>query len=73
MARTVLLADDSITIQKVVELSFAEAGFQVLSVNNGADAIRLIHERRPDIILADVVMPEKTGYEVCAFVKGTRS
>src|SRR5881398_98409 len=69
MAKKILLADDSITIQKVVELTFSDGDYEVTAVNNGAKAIQKLAEMRPDIILSDIIMPEKNGYEVCEFVK----
>jgi len=67
--KKILLADDSITIQKVVELTFSEGDYQVLCVSNGAQALKKITEVRPDIALLDVIMPEKNGYEVCEQIK----
>ena len=67
--KRILLADDSITIQKVVELTFSDGDYEVTAVNNGARAIQKLSEMRPDIILSDIIMPEKNGYEVCEFVK----
>ena len=64
MPKTILLADDSVTIQKVVAISFASEDVTVLTVDNGDDAIVKAREVRPDIVLADVVMPGKSGYEV---------
>jgi CheY-like chemotaxis protein len=69
MAKKILLADDSITIQKVVELTFSDGDYEVTAVNNGAKAIQKLAEMRPDIILSDIIMPEKNGYEVCEYVK----
>jgi CheY-like chemotaxis protein len=69
MAKRILLADDSITIQKVVELTFSDGDYEVTAVNNGTKAIQKLSEMRPDIILSDIIMPEKNGYEVCEFVK----
>ncbi|HVS32268.1 MAG TPA: response regulator [Thermoanaerobaculia bacterium] len=69
MPKKILLADDSITIQKVVELTFSDGDYEVTAVNNGARAIQKLSEMRPDIILSDIIMPEKNGYEVCEFVK----
>ena len=63
--KKILLADDSITIQKVVELTFSEKGYRVISVGNGVKAIEKIRTERPDLILCDVIMPEKNGYDVC--------
>src|SRR5947209_2024244 len=69
MAKRILLADDSITIQKVVELTLSDGDYEVTAVNNGNNAIQKLSEMRPDIILSDIIMPEKNGYEVCEFVK----
>lgn len=69
MPKRILLADDSITIQKVVELTFSDGDYEVIAVNNGAKAIQKLAEMRPDIILSDIIMPEKNGYEVCEHVK----
>jgi len=69
MPKKILLADDSITIQKVVELTFSDGDYEVTAVNNGAKAIARLAEMRPDIILSDIIMPEKNGYEVCEYVK----
>ena len=70
MPHKLLLADDSITIQRVIELTFAEEDVQVLAVGDGKHAIDRIQAERPDIVLADVGMPERDGYEVAAFIKG---
>jgi CheY-like chemotaxis protein len=69
MAKTLLLADDSVTIQKVVGISFANEDVSLITVDNGNDAISRAREVRPDAILADVVMPGKNGYEVCEAIK----
>lgn len=66
MPRTILLADDSVTIQKVVELTFLDEDFRVVSFGNGSDAIAALGEVRPDIVLADIHMPGADGYELCA-------
>lgn len=71
MPKKILLADDSITIQKVVELTFAEEeDYQVVTVGDGNKAIAKIDEFRPDLVIADVVMPGMSGYDVCKFIKG---
>jgi CheY-like chemotaxis protein len=69
MPKKILLADDSITIQKVVELTFSDGDYEVIATNNGAKAIQKLSEIRPDIILSDIIMPEKNGYELCEYVK----
>jgi len=67
--RKLLLADDSITIQKVVDLTFADEDVEVISVGNGREAIEKLNQIVPDVVLADVFMPEMTGYEVCEYIK----
>jgi CheY-like chemotaxis protein len=69
MGKRILLADDSITIQKVIELTFSDEDFEVVTVGNGRLAIEKVEEVRPDIVLCDIIMPEKDGYEVCEYVK----
>ena len=69
MAKTLLLADDSVTIQKVVNISFASEDVTLVTVDNGDDAVERAKETRPDLVLADVVMPGKSGYEVCEAIK----
>ena len=71
MAHKLLLADDSVTIQRVIELTFADEDVQVIAVGDGRQAIERIEADRPDIVLADVGMPERDGYEVAAYVKNT--
>jgi len=65
-----LLADDSVTIQRVIELTFSGEDIQVVAVNDGEQAIARIPSEHPDIVLADIGMPKKGGYDVAAFVKG---
>jgi len=69
MPKTLLLADDSVTIQKVVGISFANEDVVLLTVDNGDDAVARAREARPDLVLADVMMPGKDGYEVCETLK----
>ncbi|HEY3171988.1 MAG TPA: response regulator [Thermoanaerobaculia bacterium] len=69
MEKKILVADDSLTIQKVVELMFSDSEYRLTCVSNGRQALEKVHEDPPDLILADVVMPEKNGYEVCEEIK----
>jgi CheY-like chemotaxis protein len=73
MGKKILLADDSITIQKVIELTFSDEDFEVVTVGNGRLAVEKVQDVRPDLVLCDIIMPEKDGYEVCDFVKKTPS
>lgn len=68
---TLLLADDSVTIQRVVELTFAEQGMRVVSVGDGEAAIARMTAESPDIVLADVGMRRVDGYQVAEHMKRT--
>lgn len=69
MSRKILLADDSLTIQKVVELTFMEGDYDVTAVGNGDDALVKLEEMSPDIVIADVHMPGADGYRICRAAK----
>ena len=69
MSTKLLLADDSVTIQRVIELTFADEDVAVTAVGDGRQAIDRLRTDRPDIVLADVGMPERDGYEVASFIK----
>ena len=69
MGNRLLLADDSITIQKVVAIIFANEKFELTVVDNGVAALDKAREIRPDVMLIDALMPGKTGYEVCAEIR----
>ncbi len=71
MARTILVADDSVTIRRVVELTFAETDIRVETVGSGLEALERFETLRPDLVLVDVVMPDPSGYEICERVKGS--
>lgn len=66
---TLLLADDSVTIQKVVNLTFSGEGIEVVSVGDGNSALDFLRESPPDLVMADVNMPGVNGYELCEKVK----
>jgi CheY-like chemotaxis protein len=65
MRRRILLADDSVTIQKVIELTFLDEDYEVKAVSNGDEAIAALPQVNPDFVIADVHMPGANGYEVC--------
>lgn len=69
MPHTLLLADDSLTIQRVIELTFADEDVQVVAVSDGDQAIARLDSAPPDIVLADIGMPGRNGYEVARYVK----
>lgn len=65
----ILVADDNSNIQKMVSLALKDQGIDVVAVGNGEAAVRKIADVKPDLVLADVFMPVRNGYEVCQFVK----
>lgn len=69
IGRKLLLADDSVTIQKVIDLTFSDEGMQVVTVGDGDQAARKLEEFTPDVILADVLMPGLNGYQLCELIK----
>jgi CheY-like chemotaxis protein len=69
MPQTLLLADDRVTIQRVIELTFADEAIKVVAVSDGDQAIERIEADPPDIVLVDIGMPGRTGYEVAHHIK----
>ena len=67
--RRLLLADDSMTIQKVVNLTFADEGIEVVAVGDGDAAMQKFVEARPDLVMVDVNMPGLDGYRLCEMIK----
>lgn len=65
----ILLADDSVTIQKVVNLTFADEGIQVVTVGDGDSAMQKFVESVPDLVMVDVNMPGVDGYRICEMIK----
>src|SRR3954452_11813615 len=72
MKRRILLADDRVTIQKVIELTFMDEDYEVRAVSNGDDAVKLLPDLEPEFVIADVHMPGANGYEVCRRSKELR-
>jgi CheY-like chemotaxis protein len=69
----VLIADDSIAVRKVAERLLTEAGLGVVLAANGEEALAYLAKETPDLVVSDVIMPDKSGYEVCAFVRAQRA
>jgi CheY-like chemotaxis protein len=65
----ILVADDNSNIQRMVGIALKDQGIDVVAVGNGEAAVRKISDVRPDLVLADVFMPVRNGYEVCQYVK----
>ncbi len=69
----VLIADDSIAVRKVAERLLTEAGFGVTLAANGEEALAYLAKETPDVVVSDVIMPDRSGYEVCTFVRAQRA
>ncbi len=67
--RRLLLADDSVTIQKVVHLTFADEGIEVIAVSDGDAAMQKFVESMPDLVMVDVNMPGVSGFQICEMIK----
>jgi CheY-like chemotaxis protein len=69
LARKILLADDSVTAQNMGRRILSDAGYEVITVNNGSAALKKIAEEKPDLVILDVYMPGYGGIEVCQRIK----
>ena len=69
MAKKILIADDEQNIVISLEFLMKREGFEVLIANDGEEAVRRIRSDPPDLVLLDVMMPKKSGFEVCQEIK----
>ncbi|MGB9237086.1 MAG: response regulator, partial [Terriglobales bacterium] len=69
MPRKILLADDSVTAQNMGRKILVDAGYEVVTVNNGSAALKRVNESKPDLVVLDVYMPGYSGLEVCQRLK----
>lgn len=65
----ILIADDSLSVRKVAERMLTEAGLEVALAANGEEAMTMASAKKPDLVIADVIMPDKSGFEVCAYIR----
>jgi DNA-binding response OmpR family regulator len=69
MAETVLVVDDEESIREILTAWLEDSGYQTYSSSNGMEALRELYQRRPDLVVADILMPEMDGYEFCRLVR----
>jgi len=69
MAKKILIADDEPNIVISLEFLMQRNGFEVKTAGDGEEALRVVHEFRPDLILLDIMLPLKSGYEVCQKIR----
>jgi CheY-like chemotaxis protein len=72
-APTVYFIDDSATMREVIKIAFRRENINVVAYNDAASALSQIENSRPDVVITDVIMPDKDGYEVCQFIKNSSS
>lgn len=65
----VLVVDDSLSVRKVVEKALEGRGLEVLSAASGSEAIEVLERDRPDVVICDVILPDKDGYQICQYVR----
>lgn len=70
MGTKVLVIDDDIAITELMSMLLKSHGFEVIATNNGRDAVRLIQEKSPNVVLLDLMMPDMDGWQVCKAVRG---
>ena len=68
--KTILIVDDEVCMRNVLEKRIASFGYETVTAKSGEECLHLVEQRPPDLILLDVMMPKKNGYEVCLEMKG---
>lgn len=67
--QTILVAEDSPTTRRKIAGILEDQGYRVLTAEDGQQAIELTHEHHPELVLLDIVLPKKNGYQVCRSIK----
>lgn len=70
MSAKLLLVDDEPNILLSLDFLMRKNGFQVLLARNGTEAMQLLKEQTPDLVILDIMMPDVDGYQICQFIKG---
>lgn len=70
MGKFVIVADDQQPIRQMLKMSLEHMGYEVACAGDGRELLRLARERRPDLVITDVMMPEMTGYEALEEMRG---
>jgi len=69
MARKILIADDEPNIVTALEFLLQRSGYDVLIARDGEEALKAVESARPDLVLLDIMMPVKSGYEICKRIR----
>jgi CheY-like chemotaxis protein len=67
--KKILIAEDERDIRDLIAFTLRYAGYEVLTANNGEEAVQMTQKELPDLVLTDVRMPKMTGYEACRLIK----
>ena len=70
MPKKILIVDDEEDLRELVRVSIEDEGFDICEAGTGAEALAKAREFKPDLMILDVMIPDKTGYEVCEELKG---
>src|SRR5215831_12713252 len=73
MAKRILIADDSLTIQRAFAMTFGAEDVVLTSARSADEGLSVARQTRPDLVIADAVMPGRSGYELCAAIKADAS
>ncbi len=67
--KKILLIDDEVDLLNLVRMRLESAGYEVIYLNSGKDAFGFVKEKKPDLILLDIMLPDKNGYDICLEIK----
>jgi len=71
MPKKILVVDDEARIRKLVNLTLKDDGYEIQEAENGEKALRMAKEMKPDLVILDLMMPDKWGYDVCEELKSS--
>jgi len=69
--KTILLVDDSPTERKMMQQALQDKGYNLVAANDGEEALEKIAQQKPDVVLLDVILPKKNGFQVCREIKSS--
>ncbi len=69
VSETVLVVEDEITIREILTVWLKSAGYDICVASNGLEGLKELHERRPDLVVTDILMPQMDGYEMCKLMR----
>ena len=69
VSETVLVVEDEITIREILTVWLKSAGYDICVASNGLEGLKELYERRPDLVVTDILMPQMDGYEMCKLMR----